>query len=136
MLKGFLKTCKLIAVPITIMILISGCGGNNSTVDNTNVEGVAVTKAGELPIVNKEITLTVGYPQSTTIIDFDTNEYTLWLKEQTNINLKFEMFPGTNPTERVQMMLASNSKLPDVLMRVGMTVCCSNMAENKRFFCR
>ncbi len=79
-----------------------------------------------LPLVKdgESVTLTIGVPQSSKVEDYETNEYTLWLEEQTGINLEFVYFASTSSEYATQLslMVAGGEKLPDILWRtLGMT---------------
>lgn len=71
---------------------------------------------GTLPIVKEAVSLTFGVPQVATIEDWETNEYTLYLEEQTGIDLNFETYPADEYLSKVDLMMAAGGKdLPDVL---------------------
>ena len=103
----------------TFIFLLTSCtpgGGNVQTSAGLGDENV--TAPGELPIVKEKITLTIAKPATPNIIDFDTNEYTKWLEEQTGIDLEFVLFPsgGGDAMTKLEIMLASNTQLPDLIM--------------------
>jgi hypothetical protein len=49
--------------------------------------------------------------------DYATNDYTLWVEEQTGVNLEFVYFSADNAEAMTQLnlMVAGNEELPDVL---------------------
>ena len=121
MFRKLLKSKLLLGV-LAASLMLSACGGKTDTTTlNTEVKSDIVTPAGELPVVTEPVTITMGFPESGSVLDFDTNKYTLFLEEKTGVNIEFNFFPSTNPVEKVQMMLASNSELPDVLMNLKVT---------------
>lgn len=121
MLKKIFKS-RFLVLPIAVSLMLSACGGGETKPSlEANVKSDIVTPAGELPVVTEPVTLSMGVKTSTSVLDFDTNKYTLFLEEKTGIDIEFEFFPATNPAEKIQMMLASNSELPDVLMALGVT---------------
>ena len=117
MFKKLLRN-RFLLVVIALSLLLTACGAKNETTLKTDVKSDIVTPAGELPVVTEPVTITMGFPELTGVLDFDTNKFTLFLEEQTGVNIDFEFFPATNPVEKVQMMLASNSELPDILMNL------------------
>lgn len=72
---------------------------------------------GTLPLVTEETTLTIGIMQSANTEDYETNEYTQWLEEQTGLNLDFVYFSGDSEeaVTQLNLMIAGGEKLPDIL---------------------
>lgn len=79
---------------------------------------------GSLPLVpaGEEVTLTIGVPTNPNVLDFETNEYTLWLEEQTGVNLEFAVFAGSSSDAKTQvsLMIAGGEKLPDILSGISL----------------
>ena len=72
---------------------------------------------GELPLTTKGETITIGVMQHANTEDYETNDFTLWVEEQTGVNLEFVYFSNDNAEAMTQLnlMLAGNEELPDVL---------------------
>lgn len=78
-------------------------------------QGVAVTPAGELPIVNEPTTIRIMMVQTTGVQDYNNgNKFTEWLEEQTGLNLEFEIVPSADAQTKLNVTLASG-ELPEVL---------------------
>lgn len=75
-----------------------------------------VNPAGVLPIVNEKITLTVLSNQDPLVVDFDENSQTIWMEEQTNINVEWQLIPAQQAAEKINLILAAGSDLPDVFL--------------------
>ena len=86
--------------------------GDSSSSDNT---GVTMSAPGEYPIVNEKVTYTVMAPQTNYILDLQTNAYTQWLEEKTNVHIEYETVPEAALTEKVNLSLAS-SEIPDAYL--------------------
>lgn len=126
---------KLIALFLCLAIVLSlaACG----TKEENKVEEAAPEAAtevvvpeqpeepapemGSLPLVTEETTITIGVPQNANTEDFETNDYTKWLEEQTGLNLDFVYFSGddTEMVTQLNLMIAGGEELPDILW--GMT---------------
>ena len=78
--------------------------------------GVAVTPPGTLPIVEEKITLRVGAIPHPTVVDLATNYATQWMEEQTNIHVEWDVFPAKDAKEKINLLLASGSDLPEVFL--------------------
>lgn len=77
---------------------------------------VAVNPAGTFPIVDEQITITVFRSQDPLILDFDDNYQTQWMQERTNIRVDWMLTPAMQMAERLNLMLAAGTDLPDVFM--------------------
>ncbi|MCE5259323.1 MAG: extracellular solute-binding protein [Chloroflexi bacterium] len=77
----------------------------------------AVNPAGQFPIVNDKITLTVLLVQTNGVSDYVDNEFTKWLEEKTNIHLEFDIAPMAQAENRQKLNLVlASGKLPDIIM--------------------
>lgn len=113
------KTKRALALAGAVCVLLSGCGSKD-VAEQPLVEDSNVTAAGELPVVKEKITLQVGIPGSSLIEDLDTNAFTKFLEEKTGIDLTFYEFPSSGGTDKLNVMLASDSELPEVLSGFGL----------------
>ena len=114
-----MKKRKLLCGVLALSLAVSfatGCSKKDSTTGNVAENDENVTAAGELPIVKEKITLTVGVPGSSKVEDYETNAFTKYLEEKTNIDLQFYQFPSSGGMEKLNVMLASNTELPDVIV--------------------
>ena len=76
-----------------------------------------IEELGKLPLTEEDVTLTIGIMQSANTEDYETNDYTLWLEEQTGIDLQFKYFSNdkAEAVTQLNLMIAGNEKLPDIL---------------------
>ena len=105
---------QVIAMMGVVVIMLSGCGNKETAVETMQVDE-NVTEAGQLPVVNEPITLKIGIQSSSKIKDLNTNAFTKFLTEKTGINLEFYEFPASGGMEKLNVMLASDSELPDII---------------------
>lgn len=69
-----------------------------------------------MPIVKEPIVLNCGVPNEINIEDWDTNRYTLFLEEQTGIDLQFQTYPSAEFATKIDLMMAAGGDdLPEVL---------------------
>lgn len=83
-----------------------------------NISALAdVTPKGSFPVTDESITLRVAVPANAKVADINTNAYTLYLEEQTGINL--EIIPlsskDTDMATQVNSMMLSGD-LPDIFI--------------------
>ncbi len=73
---------------------------------------------GTLPLTTQEVTLTIGLSGDPRTADHETNEYTLWLEEQTGIHLDFVVFSSdkTEYKNQLTLMMTTDEKLPDIIL--------------------
>lgn len=124
------KSIALLLVLAMILGCLAACGpaapeetqGNNPPAETT--EFVAPTQSteikeelGKLPLTEEDVTLTIGIRASANVEDYETNEYTKWLEEQTGIKLDFKVY-ATDAAEaatQLNLEVAGNEKLPDII---------------------
>ena len=97
---------KKVLALILAIVLCLGCSA------------LAVTENGVLPLVEEETILNIGMATWPEVEDLTTNELTVWLEEQTGVNLEFTTFTGGSGdrAEKLNLMIAANQTLPDVLL--------------------
>ena len=84
---------------------------------------------GVLPLTTEKKTIRIGIQESTNVENYDTNAYTLWLEEQTGVELEFVYFSSNANDRNVQlnaMIASSTEKLPDILVGMGLTATMRN----------
>ncbi|MBO4411449.1 MAG: extracellular solute-binding protein [Lachnospiraceae bacterium] len=137
---------KLMALLLCIILVFAGLTGCANSGTTTQAPTAAPTKAtsdpteaptekatgvptnapteegsekGVLPLTTERKVITVGIPLNAQTEDYDTNAYTLWLEEQTGVDLEFVYF-SSNSSERTTqlnlMVASSTDKLPDVIV--------------------
>ena len=106
--------CTLLAASV---LASCGNGGSGSSTANSgsSSSGVTMSANGEYPIVSEKVTYTVMAPQTNYILDLQTNAYTQWLEEKTNVHIDYETVPEAALTEKVNLSLAS-SEIPDAYL--------------------
>ncbi len=115
------KGVVLCAALLAMTLVFSSCGKENKTEEtDSSYADSNVNAAGQLPIVKDKISLTIGIRDYRYVKDFETNEFTKWLEEQTNIDLNFVTFPTSNHIEKFRLLVASESQLPDILINFGL----------------
>ncbi len=115
------KLVFLVTLLLCISLLISGCVVNktpNATdpVGSSEEDSSIVTPAGQFPVVKEKITLKVFSMQLPQIENFETNAYTKFLEEKTNIHLEWELSPQQDASTKVSLMLTSDTDLPDMFL--------------------
>lgn len=76
--------------------------------------------AGEYPIVENygDVTLTFLVVDHPAILDWYSNDFILWMNEQTNVQLEFEMVSHQDKKEKLNLML-STGQIPDAIVGGG-----------------
>lgn len=82
--------------------------------------GVKYTPVGTYPIVEEKIELTFLANQPVMVEDFNTNRFSLFLEEKTNIHINWEMVPQQARQEKLSLILASGD-YPDVFYGMSVT---------------
>ena len=102
---------------LTFAVVTTGFAGstNDSLIPSTH-GGVAVTAPGVLPIVQEPVTLTIMVAQNANVEDYVNNKMTKYMEEQTGVKINWVIVPSQDATQRVNLLLASQVDMPDVIM--------------------
>lgn len=78
---------------------------------------VQLNEPGTLPIVKEagSETLSIAISDKTNIEDFETNYNTKRIEELTGVNIEFVILPASDAQAKMDLMVSSGSKLPDLL---------------------
>jgi len=80
-----------------------------------------INDKGVLPLIEGEYTMTVGFPQSPSVTDYEDNNLTKFLENRTGIDIEFVFFPsnGTEARQKLELMISSNQELPEIVTSIG-----------------
>lgn len=70
--------------------------------------------AGTFPVTQEKVTLRVFVNQRE-VEDFDTNLFTKWYEEQTNVHVEWIIAPSNEANEKLNLLLSSGD-LPDIIL--------------------
>ena len=122
----------LLCTVILYTSVFVGCGNaskDGATASSTTKAAAATTSAasdsnvsapGEFPIVKDQVTLKFLSKNMVAIEDYNTNEFTKYMEEKTNVKVVWETIPSDNVSEKVNLVLASGD-YPDVFCGVSIT---------------
>ena len=108
---------KNIIFALAVFLLLSPSLMANGEGEERATSTATVNPAGVLPIVNEKIELTVLTAQDPLVVDFDENSQTQWIEEQTNIHINWQLVPQQQAAEKINLILAAGSDLPDVFLQ-------------------
>ncbi len=123
-----MKKTVIILLSMTLMLslFLAACSNSDSTKD-INVspssgdagssEESNLTAPGTFPIVNEKVTLNIMVGAIATVENYETNEFTKWLEDKTNVHINWEIVPANSIPERLNLMFASGD-YPDVLLNM------------------
>ncbi|OBZ12702.1 MULTISPECIES: ABC transporter substrate-binding protein [Bacillales] len=131
MRKGWKKSSAiLLCIVLSCAVFLAACSKNSGTPNNGQTEGGQTatnqakedvfTEVGTFPIVNKQLTLKMFAPQLPTIENMETNAFTKFLEEKTNIKIAWDLVPNNSIEDRKQLMLASGD-YPEVILHGNLT---------------
>ncbi len=81
---------------------------------------VKYTPKGTYPIVEEPITVNIMVAQPPCVQDYNTNEFTKFMEEKTNVKVNYIMIPEQGVTEKLALTLASGD-YPDAFLGMGIT---------------
>ena len=122
-------TKRIVALSLALATCLSlaACGKTGSTSTSKSNPGSTSTskseakKTWDLP---DDLTLTIGIPGKTNVLDWENNAFTKWLEAETGYDLKFELYASTDADAKSQLVsqLTGGEKLPDILLNFNIWV--------------
>ncbi|MFH5183498.1 ABC transporter substrate-binding protein [Paenibacillus sp. TAB 01] len=101
------------------LLLAAGCSGGGpdtaSQPAGTEEKPAAEAEAGTFPIAKEKTTLKVLAVKSPYVQDYETNEFTKWYEEKTNIKVQWQFATPQERQEKLNLAL-STGDLPDVII--------------------
>jgi putative aldouronate transport system substrate-binding protein len=132
----------LLILIMCLVLFVQGCSGakpEESTVDKEEQKELQTPQEGEtegqeesddwegnmsppgvFPIVKEKVTLRVFVAPEPWIGDFSDNKVTKWYEEKTNVHIEWMQVSRDDAGQKVNLMLASQTDLPDIFM-TGLT---------------
>jgi putative aldouronate transport system substrate-binding protein len=126
MKKNYLNV--VISILIIFVFVLSACtpaaapqaGEQKPAGGKAGASSVAVSPAGQFPIVEEPITLKILLVQTTGVSNYEVNEFTQWVEQKTNINIDFDVAPMAQSENRQKLNLVlAGGQLPDIIMNFG-----------------
>ncbi len=123
------KLALFLCLVMALSLVLSSCGGTAATPTTAAATAAATTAApkddglsgpGVFPIVKEKATLRFFAPQNVNIKDMNTNAFTVFYEEKTNVHIVWELVPSDALADKRSLSLAS-SDLPDVYFGAGVT---------------
>lgn len=97
--------------------VVPAAGGN--IIDNDPDDGLLAPQPipdGMFPLTQEKATLRVALPSYPSVEDFNTNLFTKWYEEKTNVHVEWIILPaGDEGLQKLNLMLSSGD-IPDVIM--------------------
>lgn len=108
-----------------LCILLAGCAGSpnpkGADADQERAaEQIELTEPGTYPLVNEKTTLKVMVRGNPLVENFETNEFTKWYEEKTNVHIEWEIVPEQSMQEKLNLVLASED-YPDVILGLNIS---------------
>jgi putative aldouronate transport system substrate-binding protein len=110
-----------VATVLISSLLLSACSDNKEATKPDNKAATDnINSAGIFPIVKEKVTLKVLMSGSPRVEDYNTNEFTKWLEEKTNVHVDWEVVPAAQADQKLNLMLASGT-YPDIILGFAVT---------------
>lgn len=96
---------KLVALAVALMIILC----------SSAIAEVTLSAGGVTPICSEKVALTIAVPDDVNVEDYETNAQTLMLEELGNYDIQFMVLSSTDYITKLNMMVQSGDKLPDII---------------------
>ena len=96
---------------VLALVLVFSCFATVGVADSS------LSAPGELPIWTgaEPAKLSILMQKNDYVEDYETNMYTLWLEEQTGIDIEFNWLPAADAADKLNIMITAGEKLSDVV---------------------
>ncbi|MEK3722800.1 ABC transporter substrate-binding protein [Paenibacillus sp. FSL H8-0034] len=115
---------KWTTITMATLLLAAGCSdGKEQGAAKTDLPAVAEgpsSEAGTFPLVKDKITLKVLAVKNPSVQDYNTNEFTKWYEEKTNVKIEWQFATPQDRQEKLNLVLATND-LPDMIIGFGVS---------------
>ena len=110
---------RLGVLALATALFLTGCGvGEKETTSKKSGSSIKVSGVNEFPIVEEPVTLTIFTEKNSNFLeDFNTNEFTKWYEEKTNVKINWDLTTG-DVRQAINLRLASDD-LPDIFLGFG-----------------
>lgn len=105
----------ILAVILAMPFAATGCKRSGGKTES----GIKVSAPNEFPIVETPVELTIFAPKSSFIENFETNDFTKYFEELTNVKIKWEIASG-DAQQALNLKLASG-EYPDIFYGFNFT---------------
>ena len=98
---------------------------NDTTAAATTTEGVSPAwtdpECFDLTGIVEDNTITIGIRSSSSVLSYEDNAYTKWLEDITGLKIEFVFFAdnGDEAKQQLNLMVANQEKLPDLIMGIA-----------------
>lgn len=115
-----MKRLLLVSAMILVATLAFAAGATDES--GAATEGIQLTEPGTFPIVREMVTLNYMIPSHQNVADYEDNYLTQLLEERTNVRIDLRLTPSQDYNNKMNLMFASQSDLPDIIFPNGMDV--------------
>lgn len=108
------KIVNVLCIVLVTAMFLSACGGTSS---ETSSNPVMVSSVNEFPITEEPTTLKVFVAKPSDVEDLETNTFTKWYEEKTNVKIDWKFVTG-DVRQSINLQIASND-YADVFLGFG-----------------
>jgi len=130
-MKRTTKFSGVVGILVVLAMLVGACAGAAPTAPaapsgssaGTEAAAASVNPKGEFPIVDEPETIKILIRAANGVADYENNDFTIWLEEQTGLNLDFDVAPNNEEEakQKLNLVLASG-QLPDMIINFGISL--------------
>lgn len=106
-----------VGLSVLVVLSVSGCRNTNDGKVSDYTMDPVLNELGSETICKEKVELEFMLAQSGSVVDYDTNKYTLQLEKKGNVDIKFNLLPTADAESKINLVLSSGTDLPDVLIR-------------------
>ncbi|MDE0026559.1 MAG: extracellular solute-binding protein [Spirochaetaceae bacterium] len=111
---------------LLLALMLAAAGATAAFASGEEETGAAamgeLSPPGVVPIFEEKVTMTAFVSYTRTIVDFEANEMTKWMEEQTNIHWEWDAVNSSEDAKaKFTLVMNSGAELPDMMMGMNIT---------------
>ncbi len=111
---------RLVVIMSCLLLIVAGMSFASPSKESGAAATAGVSAPGVFPIAKEKVTLRFFATQFPTIEDLNTNLFTRYLENKTNVHIQWDLVPFAGLDEKRKLLLASGD-FPDVLWGGGVS---------------
>lgn len=113
------RRCLIVLLAVSAVVALP-LFGNGTAEKTATASSVELTPAGTYPVTKELMTIKAVIPATPQVIDYDTNLFTKWMQDKTNIKMEFQQIPSAQKEQKITLLLASGD-YPEVFINSAIT---------------
>lgn len=114
-----MKKRKILCLVLAMCFVLASFAGCTGEKEKEAASDIKLSGVNEFPIVEEKVEFDVFATKSAFVADFETNEFTKWYEDKTNVHFNWTV-PSGDAQQSFNLMIASG-EYPDLILGMGLS---------------